>query len=79
MLKSISNPMKFPDMSEELVRNFTSIRIRAEALLSQRVAYLAMQNAELLRQVKSKRASGLWKLPIRGLIFSSPYRWPERR
>ncbi|KAK0610776.1 hypothetical protein B0T14DRAFT_500005 [Immersiella caudata] len=52
-LKSIGNPVKFPDMSEELVRIFTSIRIRAEALLSQRVAYLAIQNAELLKQVKS--------------------------
>ncbi|KAK4447330.1 hypothetical protein QBC34DRAFT_409876 [Podospora aff. communis PSN243] len=51
-LKSIGNPVRFPDMSEELVRNFTSIRIRAEALLSQRVAYLAVQNAELLSQVK---------------------------
>jgi hypothetical protein len=42
-------------MSVELVKNFTDIRTRAEALLSQRVAYLAMQNAELLRQVKSTR------------------------
>ncbi|KAK0648188.1 hypothetical protein B0T16DRAFT_388472 [Cercophora newfieldiana] len=51
-LKSIKNPVKFPDMSESLVQNFTAIRIRAEALLSQRVAYLAVQNIELLSQVK---------------------------
>lgn len=43
-------------MSESLVRNFTAIRVRAEALLSQRVAYLAVQNIELLGQVKSKNA-----------------------
>ncbi|KAK3347000.1 hypothetical protein B0T25DRAFT_572089 [Lasiosphaeria hispida] len=51
-LTSIRNPVKFPDMSESLARDFTGIRIRAEALLSQRVAYLAVQNMELLRQVK---------------------------
>ncbi|KAK0711729.1 hypothetical protein B0H67DRAFT_491606 [Lasiosphaeris hirsuta] len=61
-LTSIRNPVKFPDMSESLVRNFTGIRIRAEALLSQRVAYLAVQNMDLLRQVKLRRMQKLLDL-----------------
>jgi len=41
-------------MSEWLVKDFTNIRVRCEALLSQRVAHLAEQNTELLKQIKSE-------------------------
>ncbi|KAK1749637.1 hypothetical protein QBC47DRAFT_395554 [Echria macrotheca] len=51
-VRSIGSPTEFSDLAETLVHVFTNIRVRCEALLSQRVAFLAVQNAELLRQLK---------------------------
>lgn len=52
-MKSIGNPVRFPDMQEQLVKGFTNIRVRCDALLAQRISELSKQNAELLLQMKS--------------------------
>lgn len=53
-MKSIGNPVRFPDMQEQLVKGFTNIRVRCDALLAQRISELSKQNAELLLQMKSQ-------------------------
>lgn len=60
-LKAIGNPTKFPDLNVELVKNFTTIRARCEALLAQRVAELSQQNiGESISCALSIRASLTW-------------------
>ncbi|KAK1828954.1 hypothetical protein QBC39DRAFT_415460 [Podospora conica] len=52
-IKSISNPVRFPDLQEQLVKDFNNIRHRCDALLAQRISELSNQNAELLLQMKT--------------------------
>ena len=51
MMHSVKRPFSFLEMQDQLVKSFTNIRVRCDALLAQRIATLSEQNAGLFPDI----------------------------